>query len=200
MEKPHLTFWFDFASTYSYLSAMRIGDMARDRGVAFSWQPFLLGPIFHAQGWDTSPFRIYPAKGVYMWRDMQRLTAARGLPFLDTPPDQWPAHSVLAARVAQLALHHPEGPEFCRQVYLAEFRDGAEIAAPATLATCLTRAGLSPALVDAATEPQKQAALRQAVETAQAKGIFGAPSFTVGDELFWGDDRLNAALNWAATS
>ncbi len=76
-----LEFWYEFASTYSYLSAMRIEALAASAGVEIVWKPLLLGPIFRAQGWDNSPFNIYPAKGKYMVRDMERLAAARGLPF-----------------------------------------------------------------------------------------------------------------------
>ena len=103
--KPQLVFWFDFASTYSYLSAMRIEDLARDAGVEIKWMPFLLGPIFQAQGWGNSPFNIYPAKGKYMWRDMERLCAVRGLPF--KRPSIFPQNSIRAARVALAALVTP---------------------------------------------------------------------------------------------
>ena len=76
-----LTFWFEFASTYSYLSAMRIEDMAEKAGVELVWKPFLLGPIFKSQGWNTSPFNLYPAKGNYMVRDIERIAQGRGIPF-----------------------------------------------------------------------------------------------------------------------
>ena len=84
--KPTLVFWYEFASTYSYLSAMRIEAEAERAGVAIEWRPFLLGPIFKAQGWTTSPFNIYPAKGRYMVRDIERLAAARGLQPSAAPP------------------------------------------------------------------------------------------------------------------
>ena len=76
-----LAFWFDFASTYSYLSAMRIETEAARHGIGVDWRPFLLGPIFAGQGWTTSPFNIYPAKGRYMVRDIERLAQARGVAF-----------------------------------------------------------------------------------------------------------------------
>ena len=74
---PHLAFWYEFASNYSWLSAMRIEELAAARGVAVVWRPFLLGPIFRAQGWTSSPFNLYPAKGRHMRRDMERITVAR---------------------------------------------------------------------------------------------------------------------------
>src|SRR5262245_24506012 len=76
-----LEFWFEFASTYSYLAAERIEPLASKAGVRLAWRPFLLGPIFRAQGWNDSPFNVYPLKGRYMWRDMERLCDAYELPF-----------------------------------------------------------------------------------------------------------------------
>ena len=74
-----LDFWLEFASTYSYPAAMRIGALAQAAGVIVRWRPFLLGPIFKQQGWDTSPFNLYPAKGRYMVRDCERQCAALGI-------------------------------------------------------------------------------------------------------------------------
>ena len=76
---PKLEFWYDFASTYSYLTAMRIDDLAASANVGIAYRPFLLGPIFTAQGLTTSPFALNPAKGRYMARDIERTAAARGL-------------------------------------------------------------------------------------------------------------------------
>ena len=93
-----IEFWYDFASTYSYLSAMRIEALAGAAGVAVEWRPFLLGPIFAAQGWTPSPFNLYPAKGRNMVRDIERLAAARGLRFV--LPAKFPQNSLMAARLA----------------------------------------------------------------------------------------------------
>ena len=109
-------FWFEFASSYSYLSAMRVGAEAEKRGVHVEWTPFLLGPIFAAQGWNTSPFKIYPAKGANMWRDMERRSEKFGLAFKRPPEDQadlFPQHSILAARVAIHGLKAGWGEAFC---------------------------------------------------------------------------------------
>ena len=98
MTMPIVDFWFDFASSYSYPAAMRADALAAKSGVAIRYRPFLLGPIFKAQGWDTSPFNIYEAKGRYMWRDLERLCADLGIPF--QRPSPFPQNSLLAARVA----------------------------------------------------------------------------------------------------
>jgi 2-hydroxychromene-2-carboxylate isomerase len=98
MAAPVLDFWFDFASTYSYPAAMRIRPLAVQAGVEVRFRPFLLGPIFKAQGWTTSPFNLYPEKGRHMWRDLERLCEEMGLPF--RRPDPFPQNSLLAARTA----------------------------------------------------------------------------------------------------
>jgi 2-hydroxychromene-2-carboxylate isomerase len=124
-------FWYEFASTYSYPAALRVASLAEERGVSIAWRPFLLGPIFAAQGWRDSPFNIYPAKGRYMWRDLQRTCDAMAVPF--KRPEPFPQPSLLAARVA-LALDGEERANFSRQVYIAEFGQGLPIAERATLA------------------------------------------------------------------
>jgi 2-hydroxychromene-2-carboxylate isomerase len=98
-------FWYEFASTYSYPAAMRIGTLAAERGVTVAWRPFLLGPLFAEQGWRDSPFNIYPAKGRYMWRDMERICGALGLPL--RRPDPFPQNSLLAARRAGARRRKP---------------------------------------------------------------------------------------------
>jgi len=193
-----LQFWFEFASTYSYLSAMRIESAAASRGVAVEWRPFLLGPIFKAQGWNTTPFNLYPAKGRYMVRDMERLAAARGLSF--RMPDPFPQNSLKAARWATAGLGQPWLPAFVRGVYLAEFTEGKAIDDPAVLARLAEGLGLdAEAIVRASEGDETKLALRRATEDAQARGLFGAPAFVTEDnEIFWGDDRLDQALDWAA--
>src|SRR5215475_8269845 len=104
MPLPVLDFWFDFASTYSYLAAMRIGPLAQKADVWVRFRPFLLGPIFKAQGWTTSPFNLYPAKGRHMWRDLERSCAELQLAF--RRPDPFPQNSLLAARVALRSEEH----------------------------------------------------------------------------------------------
>ncbi|NVK14847.1 MAG: 2-hydroxychromene-2-carboxylate isomerase [Rhodobacteraceae bacterium] len=190
-----ITFWFEFASTYSYLSVMRIGELAAARGIAVTWKPFLLGPVFAAQGWDTSPFNIYPAKGRYMWRDMERICAARGLPF--GRPAVFPQNGLMAARLALAAAEENRMDTFTKAVFRAQFGAGEDIANESVLRDCLGMAGLDLSLMQRAQAPDIKSALRAQTDEAIAAGIFGAPSFTSGTELFWGDDRLEQALDHA---
>ncbi|WP_425090374.1 2-hydroxychromene-2-carboxylate isomerase [Tropicimonas sp. S265A] len=192
---PRLTFWFELASTYSYLSAMRIDALAEAAGVEVDWRPVPLGPIFALQGWKTSPFNIYAAKGAYMWRDMERICAARELPFQRPAP--FPQNSIRAARVALAALETPQGPEFVRALYSAQFAYGADIALPEVIVTALEEVGLPALLMEAAGSPMYKERLKDNSAEAVSLGLFGAPSFTVGTEVFWGDDRLEDALDWA---
>lgn len=195
---PSIAFWYEFASTYSYLTAMRIEDLAGAAGVSVTWRPILLGPIFAAQGWNSSPFNIYPAKGRYMWRDMERLAAEAGLPLVQ--PNPFPQNSLLAARLALIGADGGWISEFTKRVFLAEFGHGLDISKPDTLDGILAAMGLDPSGLMARTRNDEGVKTRLKIQTeeAQRQGIFGAPSFTTADgELFWGNDRLEAALAWA---
>jgi len=194
---PTLDFWFEFASTYSYPAAMRIGALAQHAGVSVRWRPFLLGPIFKGQGWDNSPFNLYPAKGRYMWRDLARICGVLGLPFVQ--PAQFPQNAVLAARVALVGLAHGWGEDFCRAIYAAEFGSGRNIGEPAAVAEILAKLGQdADAVMAEAQSDAVKTRLRTQTEEAVTLGIFGAPSFVTADgELFWGNDRLEAAMAWA---
>lgn len=194
---PEIAFWYDFASTYSYLSAMRIEALAADAEVRVSYRPFLLGPIFKAQGLTSSPFVVNPGKGRYMARDIGRIAAARGLEF--HVPEPFPAHSLNAARIAMVAVAEGWIAPFTRAVFAAEFAAREDIASNDVLARIVSGLGHDPTrvLADAST-PASKTALRDATEAAAGTGIFGAPTFITSDgELFWGDDRLEQALGWA---
>ena len=189
-------FWYEFASTYSYPAAMRAERAAKGAGVGLIWRPFLLGPIFGAQGWNDSPFNIYPAKGIYMWRDMARICEAQGLTLKE--PVRFPQNGLKAARLALLGQDEDWGAEFTRRVYLANFAGQKDISDEAVLTGILSSLGLDAgALLVRSNEQANKDRLKAQTEEAIAKGIFGAPSFVVGGELFWGNDRLDDALDWA---
>jgi 2-hydroxychromene-2-carboxylate isomerase len=190
-----LEFWFEFASTYSYPASQRVEAVARAAGVALVWRPFLLGPVFRAQGWNDSPFNIYPVKGRYMWRDLDRICQEQGLPMRH--PSQFPRNGLLAARVSCAFDGEPWLPEFVRQVYRANFADDRDIADAGVIAEILEKVGQPASRLDAAGADETKAKLRAQGERANELGLFGAPSFVVGTELFWGNDRLEAAVAWA---
>lgn len=192
-----LEFWYEFASTYSYLAAMRIEDLSRQAGVEIAWRPFLLGPLFKAQGWDNSPFNLFPVKGRYMVRDISRMAADRGLPF--RLPSPFPTHSVKAARLALVGVEEGWVAAFTKAVFLAEFADGLEIADAQVLSGVLAQLGLDAERISQRAETAEiKQRLRDQTEEARTRGLFGAPTFIVGEgELFWGDDRLEQALAWA---
>lgn len=198
MTRKTIDFWYEFASTYSYPAAMRVEKVAKDAGVEVRFRPFLLGPIFGSQGWTDSPFNIYPVKGRYMWRDMERICEAEGIA-LKQPPFRFPQNGLKAARLALVGEAQGWIGDFTRAVYTANFAEQRDIADDATLALVLSTLGVNPeAAAKAANTPENKDKLKAQTEEAIARGLFGAPSFTVGDELFWGNDRLEQAVAWAA--
>ena len=190
-------FWYEFASTYSYLSVMRIEEAAKATGLDVVWKPFLLGPIFNAQGWDNSPFNIYPAKGKYMWRDMERQCERYGLSF--KKPDIFPVHSVTAARLALVGVEEGWCPAFSRTLFQAQFADGQDISKADVLSDLMSSLGLDPdECLQRARVPETKEALKMQTAEASEKGVFGAPSFVAADELFWGNDRMEEAIAFAS--
>ena len=195
--RREIEFWFEFASNYSYLSVMRIEDVARRRGVRVVWKPFLLGPIFRDLGFETSPFVLQKEKGAYVWRDMARQCRKYGLGW--TQPTTFPRSGVLPARIALLGSDRPWIGAFCRQVMELNFVFDQDINQSDRMVAILMELGLPPAdiLGQAQAEPAKKQ-LREQTDQARARGIFGAPTFFVGTEMFWGNDRLEDALAFAA--
>ena len=194
---PHIEFWFDLSSNYSHLSAQRIDAEAARRGVRVRWLPFLLGPLFAAQGWNTSPFVLQQAKGAYVWRDMERRAARHGLAF--RRPSEFPRPATLPMRVAAAHLDAPWMPSFCRALMLENFVHDRGVDGPEPSRAVLRALGIDPAAVLAHAEsPEGRAVLRRLTGEALARGIFGAPTFFVGTEMYWGDDRLDDALDDAA--
>ena len=193
-----LQFWYDFGSTYSYLTAMRIEDLARERGVRVAWRPFLLGPIFKAAGFESSPFLAQPYKLAYMWRDVERVAQSRGLAF--RKPAVFPANGVYAARIALVADDEGWISTWTRRVFDAVFVDSLDISQPDVLVQLCRDVDQDSDLVAIAAGIQSvKDRLRVQTEEAVRLKLFGAPTFITDDgEMFWGDDRLEAALAWSA--
>ena len=197
---PALEFWFEFASTYSYVGALRIEEECARAGVPLRWKPFLLGPLFEDQlGIQDSPFNLQPVRGRYMWRDLERLCQKHGLAW--RKPSVFPRRSVLAARVA-CALDGDARQAGCvRGLFRANFAEDREIADPSVVGEVLRQCGAdAEAVILRAQSPEAKATLRSNTVRARASGIFGAPNCLVGDELFFGQDRIADAIAWATSS
>jgi 2-hydroxychromene-2-carboxylate isomerase len=190
-----LEYWFDFASTYSYLTTMRIEEACAKRSIQIAWRPFLLGPLFKEQGWSTSPFNVYPAEGNYMWREMERHSRKYGLTQYRRPTG-FPRNSLLAARIAVAAKDEPWLGQFIKKVFRLNFEQDKDISDRTHLIELLRKLGINADhWVSMADTDAVKMALRQRTEQARAWGIFGAPSFIAKNELFWGDDRLEEACD-----
>lgn len=194
--QPEIEFWFEFGSNYSYLSVMRIEALAADSGVRVVWKPFLLGPIFKELGWSTSPFVLQKEKGTYMWRDMERQCAKYSLPW--RRPTVFPRAAILPMRVALFAADKPWMAAFSRLVASQNFAEDLDIASEENVRTVLNALHLpaDEVISIAQSEPYKLA-LRTQTELARTKGIFGAPTFFAKGEMFWGNDRLEEAIQFA---
>ncbi len=188
-----IEYWFDFGSNYSYLSTMRIEALAAEHGVLVAWRPFLLGPVFKSFGWATSPFVLQQEKGRYVWRDMERQCDKYGLPWKQ--PSNFPRRALLPLRVALAGAGQAWIGAFCRAIMQSNFADDREIDDPALVAAVLAELGIDPVPVIALAQcDANKQALRDQGDEAIRRGIFGAPMFFVGDDMFWGNDRLDDAV------
>jgi 2-hydroxychromene-2-carboxylate isomerase len=196
MASKTLEFWYEFASPYSYIAAERIERLAAEAGVAVQWRPFVIGPILRLRPHNPSPTQdAPPAQKQYRRRDVERICLNEGIAL--NWPSTYPRNGLLAARVAQIA--DPSWrPAFSRAVYRANFVKDRDISDPAVIAAILTKLDREiDVVMEAALSAANKAALAATVEEAINKGIFGAPSFVVDGELFWGNDRLEQAIAWA---
>jgi 2-hydroxychromene-2-carboxylate isomerase len=191
-----LELFYEFGSQYSYLAVMLAEAAAKERGLSIVYRPFLLGPIFAAQGYQQPPFVQFATKGAYVWRDLERLCEELGLPW--HKPTVFPRKGVLAARIALIGVDEDWGAEFSRRVFQLNFVHDQDIEHEPALRYILSELGLSADDVIArALSADNRARLKTQTDRAQALGIFGAPTFVVGRELFWGQDRMRQALEWA---
>jgi 2-hydroxychromene-2-carboxylate isomerase len=191
-----MQFWFDFASSYSYVAALRVEAVCARAGVSLEYKPFLLGPLFEQQlGIRDSPFNVHRERGRYMWRDLERLCEKYDLPW--HRPSAFPRSSVLAARIACCA-GEAVGP-LVRATFRANFAQDQEIADPAVMRALVEGiGGDGEQALALAGSPEVKAQLRANTSEAQRLGIFGAPDFVAAGELFFGQDRLDDAAAWEA--
>ena len=197
IQPPCIDFWFEFGSNYSYLSAMRIEVAAAQRGVVVRWRPFLLGPIFQSFGWSSSPFVLQKAKGAYVWKDMERQCDKYGIPW--QKPSVFPRPATLPMKVAAAHAEAQWIGRYCRIFMTKNFALDEDINTQEQVGEVLAGFGLdAQVILDEAFSDARKSRLREATADAQARGIFGAPTFFARGEMFWGNDRLDDALAFAA--
>jgi 2-hydroxychromene-2-carboxylate isomerase len=194
MSAADIDFWFTMGSTYSFLTVMRLADVEREAGVSFRWRPFHLLTIL--QEMKHVPFADKPTKTAYMWRDVERRAAMYGLQA--RLPAPYPVkQSVVANLIATVGIQEGWGPDFVRAAYRRWFQLGQETGSEPNISESLRDIGQDPQRVlKLAASDEAKAALTAETDAARALGIFGSPTFSVGRELFWGDDRLEDAIGW----
>lgn len=182
-------FCFDLISPPSYLAYTQLPAMAAQAGARIVWRPVLVGAIHKATG-NRAPIEV-PAKGKYLLADLARYAARYRVPFRLNP--HFPFNTLPHQRMATgLLLRQPESfIGFVERMFEAIWVEGLNLTDPAVIAEVIARAGLDAAQVMAlAEDPQVKEALREATESAVARGAFGVPTFFVGEQMFWGQDRL----------
>jgi 2-hydroxychromene-2-carboxylate isomerase len=189
-----MDFWLSIGSTYSYLTVMRLDDVERATGIAFRWRPFNVRALMVEM--NNVPFRDKPVKAAYMWRDIERRAAGYGVPYAGPAP--YPlADLPRANRVALLGMREGWGNAFVQAAYRQWFLQKDDVSRSDVLEAVLRGIGRDPgACLTAADAPAMHAALDAETQAARELGIFGVPTFAVGREIFWGDDRLDDAIAW----
>ena len=190
MTDKTIEFYFDFGSPAAYLAATQLPHIAADTGATLAWKPMLLGGVFQATG-NHSPADIKP-KGPYLNNDLKRFAKRYGVPFVHNP--HFPINTLLLMRGATgLQMQQPERfASYADAVFQAIWVDGMNMNDPATVATVLQAAGFDAAeLVALANAQATKDQLKATTQEAVTRGVFGAPTMFVGDDMFWGQDRLD---------
>lgn len=182
-----IEFFWDCGSPYTYLASTQIEKLARDAGAELKWRPFLLGGAFQATG-NRMPAAI-PAKGKYLFDDVKLWAKHYAVPFRF--PDKFPINTLAAQRAGVAATRLGKGAEFAKRVMHAHFGEGRDVSQADELKACARDAGLDGDAVLAQTQEQAvKDELKSNTEEAVRRGAFGAPTFFVGEAMFWGNDRL----------
>ncbi len=190
-----LDFYFFTGSTHTYLTVNRIEAKALEAGVSVRWRPYNLRVILRETG--VTPFPPGTAKRRYMWRDIERRAERLGIPYTSEP--QHPVDPDLRAlRVALVAADEGWCPEYMRAYYRAWFINHRPPGLDDNMAAFLKGMGCDPdAVLAKALSDETTRMMEGSVEEARRLGLFGSPHFVVAGEVFWGDDRLEEALEWS---
>ena len=189
-----LDFFLFLGSTYTYLAVNRAERLAAHHGITLRWRPFSARSLMIEQ--NNRPFVGKPIKLAYMWRDLERRAQRHGIPFVSVPNYPNDADE-LANRVATIAAIEGWCPEFAKAAYRAWFIENQDPGAVASLGHILQDLGREPsAILKRAKGNEVRALYAAETEVARSLGIFGSPTFATGAEIFWGDDRLEDAIEW----
>jgi 2-hydroxychromene-2-carboxylate isomerase len=187
---PQVTFYFDLGSPYAYLTAERLAATALPEPVR--WQPLSLGGLFKANGRSSWALGDHQRRQAGI-AEVERRARGYGLAPIHWP-DPWPGNYLTAMRAATFAFASGRGREFTLQAFRQAFAQGHDLSISAHVLDAAEHAGLDRSEVEAATQDQHiKHALRTATDAAHELGVIGVPTLAIGDELFWGDDRLQDA-------
>ena len=190
----HLDLYCFLGSTYTYLTVNRVESLACQHGVSLRWRPFSVRSIMIEQ--NNRPFVGKPVKLAYMWRDVERRAMRHGVPF-NGIPDYPNDPEELATRVALVAAKEGWCPDFAKAAYACWFLENKDPGNVDNLFPLLAGLGRNPQdVVATANGDEIRNEYRTTTEAARAMGIFGSPTFVCGKEIFWGDDRLEDAIDW----
>ena len=191
-----IEFWFSIGSTYTYLSVERLPEISIKNNINFIWKPFSVRQIMIEM--ENVPFTPAPKKNKsdYMWRDIERRSKYYGI--ISKVPAPYPLKEFdLVNQIAVLAMEQDWIVDYVRLTYKKWFQEGIEPGIEANLNNILKLLGLKEEdIIKKAKSDLIVNKYKNQTELAKEKKIFGSPSFIIGNELFWGDDRLEDAIKW----
>ena len=192
----NIDFYFSIGSTYTYLSVTRILDVEKKHGVKFNWKPFSVRIIMNEM--NNHPFPDDKKSKVdYMWRDIER--RAEGYGFSAKTPVPYPLTQFdLANKLAILGLKEGWGVDYVRLTYKRWFQENKEPAVEPNISEICSELKLDKdkVILNANSEKIEKEFLAN-TDSARNNKVFGSPSFIVNNEIFWGDDRMEDAINWS---
>ena len=183
-------FYFDVGSPAAYLAWTQMPRLVEETGASVAWRPFLLGGVFQATG-NRSPMEV-PAKGSYMLEDLKRFARRYGVEFRHNP--HFPINTLMLMRGAiGLQMRQPTRMQvYVDAIFHAIWVEGRNMNEPAVVGPVLRETGFDPQqFLALANDPEVKDRLKGASQRAVERGVFGAPTFFVGDQMFWGQDRLD---------
>ena len=198
MPDERAVFYYDLGSPYAYLSAERISGLFTEAGLEQpEWQPVLLGGLFRQ--FDRGSWALTEARAEGI-AEVEERAARYGLPPIIWP-DPWPGEMLNAMRVATFAKQTGRAVSFSLAAFRQQFAAGKDLTDPENVIIAAAACELHPRALESAVKTKSvKDALREATDAAAAAGVFGVPSVRVGEEVFWGDDRLEDAVEAAASS